>query len=485
MNKKALVIGSGVAGLAAAIRLAVKGYDVAVYEKNSYPGGKLTSFEQSNFRFDAGPSLFTLPELVDELFHIANKNPRDYFNYKACEISCNYFFEDGQKLSFYADHNKLFQEINTKLKIDTSYLKKYLAKSKRIYESTEIAFLKQSLHDWKNYFSHAVVRCIKNIPYLNLTTTMHTANEKELNHEKLVQIFDRYATYNGSNPYKAPGILNLIPHLELSLGSYFPKNGMHSITKALVRLAEDLGVKFNYNSEVEEISIQKNKVRGIIVGKNLIESSIVICNSDIKYTYTHLIKNSSKKIRYTIQEPSSSGCIFYWGINNSFPELDLHNIIFSEDYRKEFETLFNDRNVSDDPTIYINITSKKEPNDAPLECENWFVMVNVPYNNGQNWEEIRKKVRANIVQKINRVLNTSIEQFIITENYLDPIKIELNTSSFGGALYGASSNNRLAAFFRHPNFSRTKGLFFCGGSVHPGGGIPLCLNSAEIATNYC
>ena len=112
-------------------------------------------------------------------------------------------------------------------------------------------------------------------------------------------------------------------------------------------------------------------------------------------------------------------------------------------------------------------------------------MVNVPYNSGQNWEELRQKIKDSIIQKINRMLNTSIEKYIVTENYLDPVKIEKNTSSFGGALYWASSNNKLAAFFRHPNFTPTKGLFFCGGSVHPGGGIPLCLNSAEIATNYC
>ncbi len=485
MKQKALVVGSGVAGIAASIRLAVKGYEVAVYEKNSYPGGKLTAFEQSNFRFDAGPSLFTLPELVDDLFKISNKNPRDYFNYVACEISCNYFFEDGQKLSFYAEHERLFQEIETKLKIDVSYLKKYLAKSKRIYESTEVAFLKQSLHDWKKYFSNAVLKCLINIPHLNLNTTMHAANEKELNHEKLIQIFDRYATYNGSNPYKAPGILNLIPHLELSMGSYFPTNGMHSITKALVKLAQELGVQFHFNSEVQEIVIEKKEIKGIIVAKQLIESEIVICNTDVKFAYTHLIRSSKRKRRYTTQEPSSSGCIFYWGINKSFPELDLHNILFSENYHQEFESIFSNNEVCNDPTIYINITSKKNIQDAPENCENWFVMVNVPYNSGQNWEEIRKKIKDSIIQKINRILKTSIEQYIVTENYLDPIKIEQNTSSFGGALYGASSNNRLAAFFRHPNFTPTKGLFFCGGSVHPGGGIPLCLNSAEIATNYC
>jgi phytoene dehydrogenase-like protein len=172
--------------------------------------------------------------------------------------------------------------------------------------------------------------------------------------------------------------------------------------------------------------------------------------------------------------------IFYWGINRQFEELDLHNIFFSDDYEKEFKKIFEEGEVIEDPTVYINITSKMNQNDAPSGMENWFVMINVPYNSGQDWQQIRKKARGNIIKKLNALLKTNIEDLIIEEDFLDPVKIENRTSSFGGALYGASSNDRMAAFFRHPNFSKIKGLFFVGGSVHPGGGIPLCLLSSKI-----
>jgi diapolycopene oxygenase len=159
----------------------------------------------------------------------------------------------------------------------------------------------------------------------------------------------------------------------------------------------------------------------------------------------------------------------------------LHNIFFSEDYELEFKHIFNKNSLYEDPTIYLNISSKFLPSDAPIGCENWFVMVNVPANIGQDWDEWIKITRNNILRKLSKLLNANIESLIENESVLDPRLIEERTSSFGGSLYGNASNNRQAAFLRHPNFSKKiKGLYFCGGSVHPGGGIPLCINSGKI-----
>ncbi|MEJ2006313.1 MAG: phytoene desaturase, partial [Cyclobacteriaceae bacterium] len=181
------------------------------------------------------------------------------------------------------------------------------------------------------------------------------------------------------------------------------------------------------------------------------------------------------------QERSSSALIFYWGISSEFEELDLHNIFFSENYRDEFDQIFRKKEPGTDPTIYVNITSKENPGDAPDGHEHWFVMVNVPANEGQNWDELIPVVRNRILHKLKRILNIDIESLIQEESVLDPRLIESRTSSYQGALYGTSSNSTLAAFFRHPNFKRSiPNLYFCGGSVHPGGGIPLCLLSAKI-----
>jgi phytoene desaturase len=482
-KSKAIVIGSGIAGISAAIRLALKNYTVDVYEANPYAGGKLTVLQLGQFRFDAGPSLFTMPHYVDELFKLAGKDPKHYFEYVRIPTACHYFFEDGIFLRFTEDREKLKEEVSNKLAVDSTPIIKHLDRSKLIYDATHKAFLERSLHKVSSHLTIDTLNCIAHLPWLNIFTTMHDANQKALNHPKLVQIFDRYATYNGSNPYSAPGILNIIPHLESGFGTFFPKLGMHSITTSLVKLAEELGVRFHFNSKVEEIIENGKKVEGITVNGTRIPGDVVICNSDIKPAYKYLLKHVKAPKKTLEQEPSSSAMIFYWGIKKEFPQLDLHNIFFSEDYENEFRTMFQERSVCDDPTVYVHISSKVVKDDAPEGCESWFVMVNVPSNSGQNWEELRKKIRKNIVDKLARILGEDISTLILEEDYLDPIRIEQRTSSHAGALYGSSSNERMAAFLRHPNFSKIDGLYFVGGSVHPGGGIPLCLLSAKIATD--
>ena len=162
--------------------------------------------------------------------------------------------------------------------------------------------------------------------------------------------------------------------------------------------------------------------------------------------------------------------------------MSLHNIFFTSDYKTEFDHLFNTGKVFDDPTVYINITAKCEPGiQSPEGKENWFVMVNAPANKGQDWDEYGKIYRAAIIKKLSRILGEDIESLIEEEHVLTPVSIESKTASYMGSLYGTSSNSKMAAFMRHPNFSKNvKGLYFVGGSVHPGGGIPLCLSSAKI-----
>lgn len=481
-QKEAIVIGSGIAGIASSIRLAKKGYKVTVFEANSYPGGKLSLLQLGNYRFDAGPSLFTMPDYVDDLFRLCGEEPRASFDYYTCKTSCHYFFEDGTFLPFSTDRKELLQTIERELEVNSAVVENHLQHSAYIYEKTRKVFLESSLHKIKTYLQKGIISSLASIPRLDIFTSMHRANTKALKHPKLIQIFDRYATYNGSDPYQAPGILNIIPHLEQGIGTYFPKKGMHDITVQLIALAKRQGVQFVLNSRVEEIVENGDEVKGVRVNGQLHSAELVFCNSDVKPAYKYLLKNVKAPKRTLQQEPSSSAMIFYWGIKSSFPKLDLHNILFSENYKEEFDHIFRKGTVSEDPTIYIHVSSKLVKEDAPEGKENWFVMVNVPSNSGQSWDSMRPIIRQNIIEKINRMLKTDISNLIEEEDYLDPIRIEERTSSHAGALYGASSNDRMAAFFRHPNFSNVKGLYFVGGSVHPGGGIPLCLLSAKIAT---
>jgi phytoene desaturase len=481
---KAIVIGSGIAGLATAVRLSCAGYTVEVFEANQYPGGKLTEISRDGYRFDAGPSLFTLPNLVDELFLLAGKKPRDYFNYIKLEKSCNYFYEDGTRFTAYHDRNKFAEELQTKLGIgDVEKVMKHLEFAAWRYKITAPVFIEYSLHRLKNYINKNTVRGILSMFRLNLFESMHKENTRLLSNKKLVQYFNRFATYNGSSPYKAPALLNMIPHLEHNIGTFFPDKGMHSITQSIFDLAKSLGIQFHFGKRVDEILVNKETAIGVKIGGMAYMADIVVSNADIHPTYHKLLPNERRPDNILSQEKSSSALIFYWGINRSFQELDLHNILFADNYENEFEQLFQNHTICKDPTVYINITSKYNSSDAPDGCENWFVMINVPNNQGQDWENLTREARKHIIEKINRLLVTDIENHIATEEVLDPITIEQKTGSHAGALYGNASNNRFAAFLRHKNFSSNiKGLYFCGGSVHPGGGIPLCLNSAKIVS---
>lgn len=482
---KAVVIGSGIGGIAAAIRLAVKGYAVTVLEANASFGGKMTQFTlPGGYRFDAGPSLFTLPQLVDDLFTLAGRNPQDYFRYQRLPIVTQYFWPDGTRLTAHASADDFAREVETKLGIPQDQLHRHLRKVARLYHATANTFLHKSLHKLDTYLSPDVLKTLPALPELGLTTTMHAANTRAFSDPRLVQLLDRYATYNGSDPYQAPGTLNLIPHLEFNIGAFYPKGGIYAIAQSLVKLGEELGVEFRYQEPVQEILTQGNQATGVRTGLGTYPADVVVSNMDVVPTYRKLLPNQPAPER-TLQQPrSSSALIYYWGISRTFPELDLHNIFFSQNYQREFEHIFQKGTVADDPTVYVNITSKYTPEDAPTGHENWFVMVNVPHNAGQNWEELIQKTRQSVLSKVSQSLDVDITSLITTEKVWDPRGIEADTSSFAGALYGSSSNNRMAAFLRHPNFtSKLKGLYFVGGSVHPGGGIPLCLLSAKIASD--
>ena len=481
--KKAIVVGSGIAGLASSIRLAHKGYKVSVYEKNDTYGGKLGYFKKDGFRFDTGPSLFTMPQYFEDLFFDVGYNFSDFVTYEKLPSSCKYFFDDYTKFVFYQDKEKLKKELNSVFKSDEKNVLDYLVKSEELYENSGALFIENSLHKLKTFFSF---KALKSLPYLisvENSKSLHAKNKKYLNSEKLIQIFDRYATYNGSSPYKTPGMMSMIPHLEQNIGTFFPKGGMRSLVDALYQLALKLKVDFNFNSEVNSFNVENSSISSIVVNDVPVKADLFISNMDVALTYKKLLKDNKTFKSETAKERTSSGVVFYWGINKVFEDLDLHNIFFSSDYHHEFNQIFEHDEFPEDPTIYVNITCKHELIDAPEGKENWFVMVNVPSSFNYSNEEI-ELLKNRVLIKLSKLLKVELSPLILTEEILHPKKIKNNTNAYLGALYGTASNSVISAFNRHSNFStRYKNLYFVGGTVHPGGGIPLCLNSAKIVVD--
>jgi phytoene desaturase len=477
------IIGSGIAGLSAALRLRRLGYEVTVFEAHSGPGGKLDEISQDGYRFDLGPSLFTMPQYIDELFELFDENPRDHFNYLKKETLCNYFWTDGTRFQTPADKEEFINSFSTSFKENPAKVRRFLEDNSLKYELTAPLFLERSLHRLKTYLNGITIKAIAKIYRLDLFKSLYSTLKSYFKNPKSLQFFSRHATYNGSSPYQTPGIMSLIPHLEMHFGTYYPEGGMRSITESLYQLAIRNGVQFHFDEKVTRIDLNKGKVIGLSTAKGSYPFDIVVSNMDVVPTYRKLLKGIKAPEKTLAQERSSSALIFYWGIQKTFKELDLHNIFFSDSYQEEFNCIFKKKTLSKDPTVYVNISSKHTPSDAPEGSENWFVMINAPGNYGQNWEELIELSRERILNKLSLLLGENIKELIETEFVWDPRGIEAKTDSFLGALYGAASNDRMAAFLRHPNRApQISNLYFCGGSVHPGGGIPLCVQSGKIVS---
>lgn len=484
MAEKIAIAGGGLGGLSAAAVLASKGFDVTLFEKNSYTGGKASTVTGNGFTFDGGPSLLTMPFILHNVFSLCGEKSTDYISLTPLDVTCKYFYPDGTVLNAFAEREKLKKEVENTTDSTGEEIEKYLTYCETIYKATADVFILNDFRSAKLFFSRTGLKALLGLPKIDPFRTVHQANAAHFSDKRIVQLFDRYATYNGSNPYSAPATLNVIPHVECTMGAYIPQGGIRKIPEALRKLGEKKGVTFRFNAPVNRIVVENGRAAGVTAGDKTERFDYVISNADVNYTYETLLADSKSRqaIRYKKNEPSGSGLVFYWGIQGVYDNLEIHNILFSSDYKKEFDRIFNDRKIPSDPTVYIYISSKYNSEDAPEGCSNFFVMINTPYDDGRITENDIVEAGKRIKEKILNRLGIDIDKNLLFEEILTPALIESKTMSRYGSIYGISSNSRNAAFLRQANRSSAyKNLYFCGGSAHPGGGIPLVIQSGIIA----
>jgi phytoene desaturase len=307
---------------------------------------------------------------------------------------------------------------------------------------------------------------------------MASYNER-LQNPELEKIMNRFATYTGSSPYKTPAFMNQLAVVEMVLGGFYPNGGIFNIPKALERLCLDLGVEFEFNCKIEKINVLKSKIE-IFSNTKRFSTKKLISNIDY-YTTQHLLGIESRKSRTVL---STSAIVFYWGIKSEFKQLKLHNIIFSDDYKKEFSDIFKDLTIPKDPTIYINISSKIDSKHAPKGSENWFVMINVPSQKNLISDNQIKLIKDLIIKNVYNKFKVNIENLIEFEQILTPNKLFKKTGSYLGSLYGNHQNSIYSIMKRKQNQDqKIKDLYYVGGTVHPGGGMPLALRSGVNTAN--
>lgn len=472
-----IIIGAGISGLAAAIRLKNDKNKILVIEKSNKAGGKLDFLEWKGFRFDKGPSLFTQPELIDELFELCGKKSANHFNYKKVDESCRYFFED-ERLDLYGTKVQRYKSLSSKLSDEElKRLENYIEDAAKSNAYIGEFFLSNPKPGLADLFKKELLIRYPEFIKLKFRTTLNNYNTRLLKSTYLVKIFNRYGTYNGSNPYRMSGLYSMIAHLENNEGTFFPEKGMRDIPDKLYDLAIEKGVEFLFNESVTATPLD-NKFT--IKGSKEISCNKLISAVDHLTFYKDILQDTDLFNRYKIQERSSSGVVFYWAMDDQFEELGLHNIFFSEDYENEFKEIFDLKQIPQDPSIYIHISSVVNPSDAPEGKQNWFVMINTPAGLFPTSEQINS-LRDTVINSLENRLNKDIRTKVLHEEIMTAKDLEQLTGAYSGALYGASSNKMTSALTRHGNRSdKYNNLYFCGGTVHPGGGIPLVLRSAKI-----
>lgn len=475
-----IIIGGGLAGLAIGLRRKAKKEKVLILEKNRVLGGKLTTLEWEGFKWDKGPSLFTSPELLDELFKNFEKNPRDYYDYQTVDETCRYFFNNKESFILYSDSKKRKEVLTNFFSAEEAEnVEEYLNKAAKDYNGIGKLFIDQPKFKTLDFLKLKLVNKYPQLLSKKVLGTLNQFNESKFDNYQLINIFNRFGTYNGSNPYEMSGLYSMIAHLELNTGTHFPVGGMRTIIDALEKLATEEGLEIEKGAENIRV---KPASKGYIVTYNdqQINTKNIVSAIDYQQFFREVLPDPGQIKSLSKRDFSSSAVVFYWALNRTFNKIGLHNILFGADYQKEFEEIFEQQIIPTDPTIYIHKSAAVEKGHAPENCENWFVMINTPPGIEPSTEQLAK-LRNAVFGKITKHFSVNIKEHILKEFSWTKSGIEEDTGSLYGSLYGLSSNHKLAAFKRPGNSSKKyKNLFFCGGTVHPGGGIPLVLKSAKI-----
>ncbi len=485
MTKPSIVIGAGIGGLSTAIRLQSAGHQVILLEKNLLVGGKMYQIEQDRFRFDTGPSVITMRHVFEDLFASAGRKLEDYLDLVQVEPMTRYFYPDGVVLDASSDISKMARQIEEIDERDVEGYLAYLAYAAQIHRITGQTFIYDKPPTMTSLFKVPPWEMLKSDPF----RTMNGAIKSFVKSDKLRQLLGRFATYVGGSPYLAPATLNVIAHVELTGGVWYPRGGIYQIAVALEKLARDIGVDIRTNQSVNRILVSDGAVNGIMLEDGAeLDARVVVSNVDVAMTYQTLLSDKSvSQVRIdkmSQYEPSCSGFVMLLGVDAKHEQLAHHNIFFSEDYKAEFEAIFKNGLPADDPTIYVAITSKTDNNHAPNDCENWFILVNAPaLSDKYSWENNMQNYRDLILEKLAQ-RGFDIQDKIRTEVILSPQDLQKMSGAWRGALYGPSANDRFAVFLRPHNRSKdVKGLYFAGGTTHPGGGVPMVMLSGKVASD--
>lgn len=470
---KVLVIGSGLGGLSAAISLAQEGYTVEVFEKNAQIGGKLNVLKAAGFTFDLGPSILTLPHIFERLFERSGKKMADYIAIRPLRPHWRNFFEDGKVVDLYPEPEKMAEEAR-KVGEDPENVRRFLEYSAGLYDLVNEGYFEQGLDTAADFARHYG---LWKFPKFDLFRSMHGSVCRYLQTPHMRDIFDYFIKYVGSSAYRAPAFMNCMPTIQFRYDLWYVDGGLYGIAQGLEKLMAELGIKVRLNCEVTEIHQTGSQVEGITADGAFHAADIVVSNMEVIPAYKRLLGEDAKFMKSLRHlEPSCSGLVLELGLNRQYPQLAHHNFFFSQDQRAHFKAVFERKELPEDPTIYLVAASRTDPTVAPPGCECLKILPHIPHIRPERplQPEDYQRFKERVLDKLERMGLDNLRQHVVYEHCWTPLDIEQQYYSTQGSIYGVASDRfRNLAFKAPKQSSKYENLFFTGGSVNPGGGMPM------------
>lgn len=483
MKKKAIIVGAGLGGLSAAISLAKDNeYNIHLLEKNDHLGGKLNIVEKEGFIFDLGPSILTMPHLFENLFTMHHRKMSDYVIFEPVFPHWRNFFEDKAIIDITATVDEMLSNINLTQK-DLLELKAFYEYSEKLYQFSNAVLFENQAERKRDTINYYPIHKI--ISDSDMFSTMDEGVRHFISNPYLIDILNYFIKYVGSSPYDAPAVLNLLPYIQWKFGLWYVKDGLFSISKALEKLAHELNITITTGVQIKDAIIDKGKIISLVDTKNQIyDADLFISNMEVIPFYESITKESEAFLKPYRKKygPACSGYALHLGVNKTYPQLAHHNFFYSNNSKENFDNIFHNNILNDDPTIYLVAPMKSDPKLGPEGCEIIKILPHIPVLDSEkpHTPEDYELFKNNVIDKLERMGLTDLRKNIIVEEVWTPHTIQSTYLSNQGSIYGVISDKKLNMGFKSPKYSsKYNNLFFVGGSVNPGGGMPMVILSGQ------
>tara|TARA_B100001173_G_C16006817_1_gene555920 strand:+ start:182 stop:1648 length:1467 start_codon:yes stop_codon:yes gene_type:complete len=487
MTKKVIVVGSGFGGLASALRLKAKGYEVTLVEKHPDLGGRARVFKKGDFTYDGGPTVITAPYLFEELFSLFNKKISDYVKIVPLDLWYRFVFNDGETFDYSGHEKSMEKEIKKFSDKDFEGYNKLVGFTEKIFNK---GFTDLSDKPFNNL--SFMLKQVPALLKLKSYKSVYKLVSKYISNEKLRRVFSMHPLLVGGNPFTTTSIYTLILFLEKKWGIHYSMGGTGNVIKALERLMLEEGIKIIKDAEVTEIITENKNVKSVKINNSkIIECNYVVCNSDPPNVYKNLIKSQNNysflfKQKMKRMDYSMGLFVYYFGSKKQYKDVAHHTIYFGKSYEKHLEKIFENKTLSEDISYYLHRPSATDPDMAPVGQDAFYVLVPVPNNlSNINWTNEGEKFKNLILDKMDKSVLPDIKKNVVSDFYLTPDYFEKDLATLYGSGFSIQPKFSQSAYFRFHNQSEIfKNLYFVGAGTHPGAGMPGVISSAKVLDKF-